>query len=416
MAYQFTELTAAEFTNFEQQSSAGTYVQSAKQVELLKRRGYQTWTVGVKDGSEVVAAALIMHETVRLGNVLSIDHGPLLDFKQPDLMQFFMAGLIKFAQEHNTLYLEVRPNVTYQLTDDHGAALSPVNDEFMHQMNQLGFVHQPFAEGMSTSGSPEWEYVKDLSAITDVATLHASYDKKALYYLKKNAQFGIKLRYLKRADLPDFKQLTQTTAERLNYHDKNLNFYETAYDVYGDGVTYVFAELNFADYQAEEQKKVAELDQKLTQIQDKITKYPDNDKFKRQYAEFDSQKDAHVKRIEQANAQQGAAGQATVVVAGAMFIQTPQEITYLYSGTYAEYMEYYGPYQIQDAMLTKAVKAGIKRFNFYGIAGKFDGSDGVLGFKTVFGGYARQLVGNFVLPVQPTKYRIYRLLKKIIGR
>jgi len=99
-----------------------------------------------------------------------------------------------------------------------------------------------------------------------------------------------------------------------------------------------------------------------------------------------------------------------------LFIEQPQEMNYLYSGTYEEYMDYYGPYQIQDLMINRAVEHGIKRYNFYGIAGKFDGTDGVLGFKTAFNGYARQLVGNFTMPVNPIKYKIYRLLKTLIGR
>ena len=111
-----------------------------------------------------------------------------------------------------------------------------------------------------------------------------------------------------------------------------------------------------------------------------------------------------------------AAGKSLVVVAGALFIQQPQEMTYLYSGTYEAYKDYYGPYQIQDKLIQRAVANGIKKYNFYGISGRFDGSDGVLGFKTAFDGEARQLVGSFVLPVQPIKYKIYRLLKKITGR
>ena len=150
--------------------------------------------------------------------------------------------------------------------------------------------------------------------------------------------------------MPDFKELTQKTADRLHYKDKNLNFYQTVYDVYGDDATFVFAELNFDNYIKEENEKISELDAKLAKINQKIEKYPTNDKFKRQYAEFDDQKNQHSKRILKAEQQKEAAGKSTVVVAGALFIQQPQEMNYLYSGTYEEYMDYYGPYQIQDVM------------------------------------------------------------------
>ncbi|WP_273728009.1 aminoacyltransferase [Leuconostoc mesenteroides] len=416
MLYKFTELTKEEYTEFEKQSSVGTFLQSGEQAELLQKRGYKIWLLGIKADDKVVAAALVMREKVHMGYIFSIDRGPLLDFENHELLAFFMSNFVKFSRENKGLYIEVRPNVTLKMTNNHGDLLGEENTVFIEEMKKLGFTHLPFVDGFTTAGSPEWEYIKDLSELTDEKSVRASYNKKAQYYLKKNAQFGIRLRQLTRDDLPDFKELTQKTADRLHYKDKNLNFYQTVYDVYGDDATFVFAELNFHNYIKEENEKISELDAKLAKINQKIEKYPTNDKFKRQYAEFDDQKNQHSKRILKAEQQKEAAGKSTVVVAGALFIQQPQEMNYLYSGTYEEYMDYYGPYQIQDVMINKAVQAGLKRYNFYGIAGKFDGSDGVLGFKTTFEGQARQLVGNFMMPVNPFKYGVYRLLKKMMGR
>ncbi|MFT8939017.1 aminoacyltransferase [Leuconostoc falkenbergense] len=416
MSYQFTELSESDYANFEKQSEAGSFLQSIEQAHLLKKRGYTIWLLGVKENERVVAAALVMRETVKLGYIFSIDRGPLLDFENRSLFHFFMAEFAKFSRQNGGLYVEVRPNVTLKLTDDHGNLLGEENNSFISEMTSLGFTHVPFVDGFTTAGSPEWEYLKDISELTDVKSVRASFTKNAQYYLKKNAQFGIKIRQLSRNDLPDFKELTQKTADRLHYKDKNLNFYQTVYDEYQDDATFLFAELNFDDYISEETQKIAELDQKLAKINQKIEKYPNNDKFKRQYAEFDDQKQQHVKRIDKATNQKKTAGKNVVVVAGALFIEQPQEMNYLYSGTYEEYMDYYGPYQIQDLMINRAVAHGIKRYNFYGIAGKFDGTDGVLGFKTAFNGYARQLVGNFTMPVNPIKYKIYRLLKTLIGR
>ena len=283
-------------------------------------------------------------------------------------------------------------------------------------MSQRGFEHQPFEFGMSTTGSPTWEYVKSLNGLADRQAIQKSYTKNAQYYLKKNQQFGIQLRELTREELPEFKLLTQTTADRLQYHDKDLAFYEAIYDNYGDAATFIFAELNFEQYMAAENQKISALNQKLAKIQEKIDKYPHQDKFKRQFAEFDDQKQHHLQRVAKANQQLAAAGTPTVVVAGALFIAQPQEMTYLHSGTYETYMDYYAPYQIQDEMMQRAVAKGIPMYNFYGISGRFDGSDGVLGFKTAFSGQARQLVGDFVLPVNDMKYRLYRLLKRLTGK
>ncbi|WP_143875183.1 peptidoglycan bridge formation glycyltransferase FemA/FemB family protein, partial [Oenococcus oeni] len=97
-----------------------------------------------------------------------------------------------------------------------------------------------------------------------------------------------------------------------------------------------------------------------------------------------------------------------VLVSVALFVIENQEVVYLYSGSDEKYEHLFAPYEIQDTMITEAVKERIPLYNFYGVSGKFDGSDGVLGFKTHFNGYTREMVGSFDFPVQKTKYYFYR--------
>ncbi|BAK20793.1 tRNA-dependent lipid II-Ala--L-alanine ligase [Melissococcus plutonius ATCC 35311] len=92
-----------------------------------------------------------------------------------------------------------------------------------------------------------------------------------------------------------------------------------------------------------------------------------------------------------------------------------QEVVYLFSGTLEKYKQFYAPYLIQDEMLHYTVNRQIPQYNFYGISGNFDGSDGVLKFKESFNGYAEKKIGTFQLITKPTKYRLYQLLKKIKG-
>ncbi|MGX7043148.1 aminoacyltransferase [Leuconostoc holzapfelii] len=416
MTLFFTELTPDEYQYFETKQPLGSYTQSILQYQLLRQRQRDAFLVGVKEDDMIVAAALITTESTRFGQVYLLDRGPLLDFDNIALVQFFTQSVKNFAKQHGALYIIWRPNVTYAATDDKGQLLDAPNDHFLNMMSDAGYTHAPFEFGMSTTGSPTWEYVKSLSDLDTPQALQQSFTKNAQYYLKKNQQFGIKLRELSREELPEFKRLTQTTADRLHYHDKDLAFYEAIYDNYGASATFIFAELNFEQYIAEEKHKIVALDQKLEKIQTKIDKYPLQEKFKRQFSEFDDQKQHHVQRVAKATQQMAVAGTSTVVVAGALFIAQPQEMTYLYSGTYEAYMDYYAPYQIQFDMMQRAVAQGIPTYNFYGISGRFDGSDGVLGFKTAFAGHARQLVGDFILPVNGLKYRLYRLLKQLTGK
>ena len=66
---------------------------------------------------------------------------------------------------------------------------------------------------------------------------------------------------------------------------------------------------------------------------------------------------------------------------GSLFVYTPQEAVYLFSGSYPEFNKFYAPALLQEYVMTQAIKRGITFYNFLGIMGIFDGSDGVLRFK-----------------------------------
>ena len=79
----------------------------------------------------------------------------------------------------------------------------------------------------------------------------------------------------------------------------------------------------------------------------------------------------------------------------AMFILYGDEIVYLFSGSYKEYMKFYGQYRIQWEIIKYACDNQYKRYNFYGIFDVFnkEGKDrGVYefkkGFKTRFDHYS----------------------------
>ena len=67
-------------------------------------------------------------------------------------------------------------------------------------------------------------------------------------------------------------------------------------------------------------------------------------------------------------------------------------------------------------MMLETIKRGIPRYNFLGIQGIFDGSDGVLRFKQNFNGYIVRKMGTFRYYPHPLKYKMISLIKKLLGR
>lgn len=420
MTRSFKELTTEQFESFAQTHPAGSYLQTAAQSRLLARRGWQTSLVGLVEENQVVAAAVLAWIPVRMGNMFQIDGGMLIDFSDQDLVAAFVDGVMAFAKEHRGLFLRIMPNAIYRRFDDEGQQIGNTESTVIDALTRIGFEHTPATKGWTTNSSPSWQYVKPLQPILDAQdttkALRASFGKDGKYYLKKTDQFGIKVRRLEKADLPDFKALTQDTANRLNYHDKDLDFYQTVFDEYGDDAYFVFAEMNFPAYIKGQQQARDHLAEVVANLDVRIAEKPNYKKLKRQRAEYADQHKQHEKRITQAKMAHEQAGKDVVTIAGALFLATANEMIYLYSGTYDEYKNFYGPYAVQEYAFEQALKRQIPHYNFYGISGVFDGSDGVLGFKQGFSGHAEEKVGSFVRPINGPKYAIYHFLKKILAR
>ena len=105
----------------------------------------------------------------------------------------------------------------------------------------------------------------------------------------------------------------------------------------------------------------------------------------------------------------------TAIAAG-VFIEVNQEFLYLYGGSDGAYGKLGGPFLMQHTAMLHAIERQMQTYNFYGISGNFDGSDGVLKFKQNFGGYITQKVGEFSYYPQPVKYNLIQGMKKILGR
>ena len=109
-------------------------------------------------------------------------------------------------------------------------------------------------------------------------------------------------------------------------------------------------------------------------------------------------------------------GEEDVVLAGSLFIYTPQEVVYLFSGSYTEFNKFYAPVVLQEHVMTKAIEKGIPFYTFLGIQGIFDGSDGVLRFKQNFKGYIVRKMGTFRYYPKPMKYKMIKGIKRLLRR
>ncbi len=407
-----TTISKEEFTSFANTVSHRSFIQSAEMADLLEKRGNTVQFIAWKQEDQVQVAAILYSLPMTGGLHMEINSGPL--YQEEAMLKTFYAALKDFAKENGAIELVIKPYDTYQTFDSDGNPTSEEQTHFMDTLKNLGYQHDGLTTGYP-GGEGDWHYVKDMEGITE-KNLLKSFSKKGKPLVKKAKAFGIQLKRLNRDELQLFKDITSSTSDRRDYQDKTLDYYQTFYDSFGDKADFMIATLNFHHYYTNLEKDQAKLAQKIEKLQKDLEVNPNSEKKQNQLREFSSQFDTFEVRKKEAKEYIEKYGDQDVILAGSLFVYMPQESTYLFSGSYTEFNKFYAPAVLQEYMILETIKRGIPRYNFLGIQGIFDGSDGVLRFKQNFNGYIVRKMGTFRYYPRPLKYKMISLIKKLLGR
>ena len=407
-----TTISKEEFTSFANTVSHRSFIQSAEMADLLVERGNTVQFIAWKEDDQVQVAAILYSLPMTGGLHMEINSGPL--YQEEAMLEPFYVALKDYAKENSAIELVIKPYDTYQTFDSDGNPTSEEQTHFMDTLKNLGYQHDGLTTGYP-GGEGDWLYVKDMEGITEKNLLQ-SFSKKGKPLVKKAKSFGIELKRLNRNELQLFKDITSSTSDRRDYQDKTLDYYQTFYDSFGDKADFMVATLNFHHYYTNLEKDQAKLAQKIEKLQKDLEVNPNSEKKQNQLREFSSQFDTFEVRKKEAKEYIEKYGDQDVILAGSLFVYMPQESTYLFSGSYTEFNKFYAPAVLQEYMMLETIKRGIPRYNFLGIQGIFDGSDGVLRFKQNFNGYIVRKMGTFRYYPRPLKYKMISLIKKLLGR
>ena len=389
-----------------------SFMQSVEMADLLKKRGFDITFLGLEVDGVIQVAGVLYSMPMTGGLHMEINSGPA-STDTTHLAEFYKE-LQTYAKKNGALELIVKPYDTYQTFDSHGEPNDDEKPELITCLTDIGYQFDGLQTGYP-GGEPDWHYVKDLTGLT-AKTLQKSFSKKGRPLVNKTNSFGIKVRRLKRNELHIFKEITASTSERREYVDKPLDYYEAFYDSFGDKCEFMIATINFQDYLKNLQSSHETIASELAVLNQRIADGVNSAKVNKQKAQLDKQIATFDIRIHEAKELIKKYGSEDVVLAGSLFIYTPQEAVYLFSGSYTEFNKFYAPVALQEHVMTEALNRGIHFYTFLGIQGIFDGSDGVLRFKQNFNGYIVRKMGTFRYYPRPMLHKATTLLKKVLGR
>lgn len=387
-----TIISKEEFTSFANTVSHRSFIQSAEMADLLEKRGNTVQFIAWKQEKQVQVAAILYSLPMTGGLHMEINSGPL--YQEEAMLEPFYAALKDYAKENGAIELVIKPYDTYQTFDSDGNPTSEEQTHFMDTLKKLGYQHDGLTTGYP-GGEPVWHYLKNVNGV-DSKSLLKSFNKNCSRNITTALNYDISIRNITREEIPQFKQIIEETGKRQGFEDKSLSYYYDLYDSFGPSAEFVVAEINST-------AALTHLDQKISLLN------PSSKQYEQQLQKLEKQKNIVRETLAGKESE-------TVPLACALIIYTPSEVTYLFGGSYTKYQKFSAAFLIQYHAMNRALEEGITLYNFLGIQGIFDGSDGVLRFKQNFNGYIVRKMGTFRYYPSPLKHKLISLIKKLLGR
>lgn len=421
---EFVTLSEKEFLNYSKKSNITSFFQQPLWAKIKKDNGWDHYYVGLKDGKRIVAATLLLSKKIKFfKNMFYAPRGFLLDYDNFEVLDEFTNGIKKFLKEKNALFLKINPYIDYQeRTVDGEIVPDTKKDELMLEFKKLGFIHNGFYidQDKKTDLEPRWISVLDLDGINSIDEAYKNMRSSTKWRINNSKKNALEIVEADIDNLFEFKNLMKHTAERREFVDRPLSYYQNMFKVLKeeDLVKVLLVKINF--------KKL--LDISKSNLEDTIKKkseLKDNARRDKQLKELNLEQERFenkIKKLEESIKEYG----EEKIIAGGWYMLYGKEVNYLFGASYKEFMKYNSQYLLQYEMIKYAIDHGYKAFNFYGIDGNFDEKSkgyGLFDFKRGFNACVHELIGEFDLIIDKPKYSLYkfcfsmyRRIKRIIKK
>ena len=413
---EFVELNQDEFDSFSRSYKDKCYLQSIAVGELRKRNGWNVNYLGVKNNNQIMAATMLLSKKRRFKKEFYAIRGPLVDFSNIDILNFFITNLKRFVKENNGYMLRIDPYVECISRDkDFNITNEFDNRIFKDNLKNLGFK-EVNAKEITDTIQAKFMYVID--NCNDLDETMKKMDSKIRHMIRKNEKNGVVIRKGSIEDIPLFVDIMNHTSERRQFNDRGEKFYHDMYECLSKDnmISLVFAELDINVAKENIEKERKEIDKARADREEnrKLGKCNEKKALAKEKEENEILQRLAKKEIElsEMNEKYG----ERITLGGILYILYENEVASLFGGSYDTFKEYQPFYTLHYEMIKYACENNYQRYNFYAINNNLDPKDsqyGIYQFKKSFGGHVVEFLGEFILPVDKFLYTVQSLLNNI---
>lgn len=346
---KFTELNEKEFTKFERAEPTGNFFQSVARADLRRKMGFHTFLVGVKDDRKVLAAALIVERDKEAW----IQLGPIMNYDDEKLLNFFLEEVKKYATKQKFVKLEIFPPIVLSTRNQDGSDIDRYDrDKIFKAFAKHGFTHEGFTTEIENKAN-RWMFVKDLTGFKDLREAELSMNSSTRKKLHKT-QRELDIHVLTdKKELKEWIRALQDSDHRNGVNTRQVKYFEDLWDSFGENAIFVEA------------------------------RRKDNGEL----------------------------------VSSEVDIFHPNEMVAFIAGTVEKNKHYNGSTAIKGWNIEECLRRGYTRLNLYGMKGIFSPDNPLLYFKAGLRGFTEEYIGGFCLVLSRPKLlqnQIKRKIKRII--
>lgn len=405
---EFIDITEEEYTKYWEKSDQKSFLSSPKISKLRGKNNWETYYLGVKEKNKLIGAVMLLRHKRRFNKYeFYSPRGPLFDYHNKELFNFFMTNLKNFIKRNNGYVYRTDPYILYKERDIDGNIKEDGfnNEDIVHNLKEFGFKKV----NIDDTEQVVWMFSLPLEGKTE-KEIYDEMKPNTRNYIRKTEKLDLEIKEVSYEELDEFFSIMEETGKRKGFDVRNLEYYQNMYKLYAkdEEAKWYITKLNLKKYI----EKLKE--EKLSKIESRnaLSESKTNDGKRKSFNEDINRLD---KRIQEAEDIMKETGKDIINLSGSMFMLIKPEIIYLSSGNYDEYMKFNGQYLIQWELIKYGIKNGFKKHNFYGIPADINTHPkdyGIYEFKKGFNGVVEELIGEYELPIT-WHYNLIKFIRKI---
>ena len=401
MNYRFElNVEKKEFNHFVENHEYCNLLQSYQWANV--KQNWDHYHTGVYENGTLVATGLVLIKVLPMNfTMFYIPRGPIMDYKNEELLQFYFKELKKVAKKRHCLFIKFDPAILKSKSHLKEEKKDFDLDLILVNLKKCGAVHKGFTENMSDTIQPRFnmtEYKEDFNM--------DNFSKKGKKNIKiaKNQEVEIRIGNLELLD--DFEKVMKLTEERKGISLRSKNYYKLLLDTYKENAFITLSYLSI-------QKSLKNTENKYEKCLMDLKNCPENSKKKK--FTLEELKISLERKINEYSISLKKYGE-TVCICGTLTIVYGKTSEILYAGMNDEFKRLMGPYFTWYKTMERCFDLGCETSNMGGIEGSLKG--GLVDFKEIYYPCINEFIGEFDLPVNKLLFKIslkaYEKMKKRI--